>query len=218
MKTNLITLILSSAVAVAVLVARESSFLTTSVHGRYYFAAIMLISVILALITLSRLIRSLWRRPGEAVNGTKAAHIKEKRSEYRIQFDHPPHPVFIENSGGPQSAPAFTCPVLDVSETGVSLGYVGVYSPGQTVQGEIIFASGRSTPINGVVARQTNRKTVLRLHCTIAPPLLMAEQRERIAFQKDDGPRPAVSPSLKDNLDVRLPSHQPKGVCRLKRP
>ncbi|BBO80033.1 hypothetical protein DSCO28_05990 [Desulfosarcina ovata subsp. sediminis] len=217
MKTNLITLILSSAVAVAVLVARESSFLTTSVHGRYYFAAIMLISVILALITLSRLIRSLWRRPRKAVNATKPAHKKENRSEYRIQFDHPPHPIFIENSGGPQSAPAFTCPVLDVSETGVSLGYVGVYFPGQTVQGEIIFASGRSAPINGVVARQTNRQTVLLLHCTIDPSILMAEQRERIALQKDDGPRPAVSPSLKDNLDVRLPSHQPKGVCRLKR-
>ncbi len=217
MKFNLITLVGCSAVFLAALGARQTLFAGVSAHNRYYVTAILAISGILMVITLFRFIRPSRQRliSGKA-HGEK--NSDGPRQHYRMQFDHPPHPLFVQKISARQPGPGFTCTVRDVSETGIGLGCTGVYAHGETVQGEIIFDSGRTAPINGVVVRETPDQTSLRLHCTIDPPLLMAEQREQIRQEKDAGPRPAVSRTVLEKSAGGLPSHSPKGVCRIKRP
>ncbi|WP_319409852.1 PilZ domain-containing protein [uncultured Desulfosarcina sp.] len=169
-----------------------------------------------SVITLFRWFRHRRQRSMPADDADRKASDRQ-RQNYRIQFGESPHPIFIQRTDNRHPATAFTCPVRDVSETGISLGCTGVYAIGQTVQGEIIFTSGRTAPVNGVVLREKMDYTCLRLHCTIDPPLLMAEQREQIAREKGDSPRPAVSKAVMDKTVGSLPSDSPKGICRLKR-
>ena len=147
------------------------------------------------------------------------ASSDRKRQYYRLQFDQSDQrPTFVQRVDDHYPATAFTCPVGDISETGISLSCTGVYASGKTVVGEIIFSSGRTAPVNGMVIREMADRTCLRLHCTINPPLLMAEQREQIAMLKGKGPLPAVSKTALGTATKSLPSHSPKGICRLKRP
>jgi hypothetical protein len=216
MQSTRITLIVSTALFFAMLGVRLSSwFGELSGHGRYYLAAMLGISGIIVLITLFRLIRPNGNRSvsGKSPNSQSKP---QRRDYFRLPFDHPPQPRFIETDDSDQAA-AFNCPVWDVSETGISLLCSGVYEKGAVVSGEIVLPSGRTAPINGVVLRDDGRRTSLYLHCTIDPPLLMAEQRERIVQEKSPGPRPAVSNALLDTSPRSLPSHAPKGICRLKR-
>ncbi|GAB6908258.1 hypothetical protein DESC_270059 [Desulfosarcina cetonica] len=217
MKAHLLTFLLSLAIILTTWSLRGASYFRTTAHGRYYFTTTLLISTMLALITLWRLIRRPWSRTADGVHrhGDLAA---ENRQAYRIHYETPPTPVFVQKIGDPQSAPVFTCPVLDVSEDGICLASSGVYGKGQSVLGEIIFDSGRSAPINGVVVRETTDVTVLKLHCALSPSLLMAEQRDYIALQKNQGPRPAISPMLKEEIAGSSPGHPIKGKCRLNRP
>jgi prepilin signal peptidase PulO-like enzyme (type II secretory pathway) len=216
-KRNLITLFVSSTLFLAVLGARHSLVAGSTAHGRYYVTAILMISGIIALITLFRWFRLRRHRSTSAENADREAS-ERPRQHYRIQFDQSPHPLFVERTDDRYSATAFTCPVRDISETGISLGCRGIYTHGQTIQGEIIFSSGRTAPVNGVVIREETDRTCLRLHCTIDPPLLMAEQRDQIALEKGNSPRPAVSRTVLDTAAGSLPSHSPKGICRLNRP
>jgi hypothetical protein len=216
-KLNLITLFVSSIIAVAAVWVRQAFYLGDSMHGRYYVTAILIISIILAAITGFRCLRLLGRRPMSAGDAVEKASDRQ-RQHFRMQFDESSHPLFIQKTDERHSIGQFTCPVRDVSETGISLGCKGVYMHGQTVQGEIIFVSGRTAPVNGVVIREESDRTCLRLQCTIDPPLLMAEQREQITHEKGNRPRPVVSKAVLDTTAGSLPSHSPKGICRLKRP
>lgn len=186
-------------------------------HQRYYTLSALFIGAILMLFALVRVIRGVGRTPAapRPIDQDQAA---DRREMYRLVFDGPPRPVFLQQTDGPGSVPVFSCPVWDVSETGVSLDYIGSFAVGQRVQGEIIFDSGRTVPVNGVVTRAGSGRTALQLHCTIDPTIIMAEQRERIALQKNTGPMPAVAPTFSDENRQALPSHRPKGLCRLKRP
>lgn len=215
MKFNLVTLFFSTAVLVAAVWVRLTLFPGFSAHSRYYVTAILMISGLLVVITLFRLIRPPRSRSisAEAARGTASS---QHRDHFRIQFDRLPHPVFVQKVNDRQPGPAFTCTVHDISETGIGLRCSGVFSVGNTVQGEIIFDSGRTAPVNGVVIREETDRTSLRLHCTIDPPLLMAEQREQIRLEKTIGPRPAVSRTVLEKTTRGLPSHSPKGICRLK--
>jgi len=218
MKSTLITLIVSTIIFLTMLWIRQSSWAADlSAHGRYYLVSLLAISGIVPLIAFIRLVR----RP---CSGTKARPRKngqtkpQQRDHFRLQFDESAQPRFVQKSAEPARAPEFFCPVKDVSETGISLLCSGIFSKGETVRGEILFPSGRTAPINGVVLRVNAGRTSLRLHCTIDPPLLMAEQRELIVREKEQGPQPAVSDALLDSPARSLPSHTPKGICRLKRP
>ncbi|MCB2146204.1 MAG: PilZ domain-containing protein [Deltaproteobacteria bacterium] len=216
MKFNLITLIVSSVILLVMVWVRQAFLAGDSMHGRYYVAAILMISSMLTVITLFRYLRHRRQRSMPAdVGGSDAAD--RHRQHYRLQFDESPHPIFVQRTDDRHSVTAFTCQVRDISETGISLGCMGVYALGQTVQGEVIFTSGRTAPVNGVVLREKKDYTCLQLHCTIDPPLLMAEQREQIAIKKGKGPRPAVSRPVIDKTVGSLPSHSPKGICRPKR-
>lgn len=217
MKVNLITLLTSLLVLMAALWVRHAWVVVAPAHGRYYVTAMLMISCIMAMITVFRLIRHYRHRPKPAgsADGNASDH---HRQHYRLQYEAPPHPVFVQRTDDLDPAPAFTCPVRDISETGMSLSCTGVYAHGHTVQGEIIFAGGRTAPVNGIVIREEPDRTCLRLHCTIDPPLLMAEQREQIAMERGNRPRPAVSKTVLDKRAGSLPSHTPKGICRLKRP
>lgn len=217
MKPNLTTLLISSFVLMAALLTRQAIDVGNSTHGRYYVTAILMISSIIAVITGLRCLLLLRRRP-MAVGAADEKDDDRQRQHYRMQFDEASHPLFVQRTDDRHSATQFSCPVRDVSETGISLGCKGVYMRGQTVQGEIIFVSGRTAPVNGVVIREESDRTCLRLHCTIDPPLLMAEQREQITHEKGSHPRPVVSKALLDKTAGSLPSHSPKGICRLKRP
>lgn len=216
MKFNLITLLISSVTLLVVVWLRQAFFVGTSMHGRYYVASILTISSMLTVITLFRWLRHRrqWSLPAD--DGDRDAS-DQHRQHYRVQFDESTHPLFVQRTDDRHPAAAFTCQVRDISETGISLGCTGVYTLGQTVQGEVIFASGRTAPINGVVLREITDCTCLHLHCTIAPFLLMAEQREQIARKKGNAPRPAVSKTVMEKSVGSLPSHSPKGICRLKR-
>lgn len=217
MKINFITLLISSTVLIAALWARQTLLAGSLAHARYYLTTILMISGILTVISLYRLIQLHRCRPMSTDNADQETS-ERNRQHYRMQFDESPRPIFIQKTDDRLPAAAFTCPVWDISETGISLGCTGVFAQGQTVQGEIIFDSGRTAPINGIVIRKEADRTCLRLHCTIPPPLLMAEQREQIIMEKANGPRPAVSKTVLDTTAESLPSHSPKGICRLKQP
>jgi hypothetical protein len=216
-KFNRITLIISSAILIAALWARQASYGGFTAHGRYYVTAILMISCIISMITLFRWFRLRRHRSMSADHADREASDRP-RQHYRMQFDQSPYPFFVERTDDRHPVTTFTCPVRDISETGISLGCNGVYAHGQTVQGEIIFGSGRTAPVNGIVIREATDRTCLRLHCTIDPPLLMAEQREQIALEKGNSSHPAVSKTVLDTTVGSLPSHSPKGICRLKRP
>lgn len=217
MKSNRITLIISSAILMAALWARQSMHAGLSTYTRYYVTAILMISFIICVITLSRFFR-LRRQQSMSADNPDRNVSERPRQHFRINFEQPPHPLFVERTDERHSVTAFSCPVHDVSETGISLACKGVYDHGQTVQGEIIFDSGRTAPINGIVIRKAPNLACLRLHCTIDPSLLMAEQRDQIALEKGNRPRPMVSKTVLDNTAGSLPSHAPKGICRIKRP
>ena len=215
-KFNLTTLLISSMVLMAALWARQALAFGASPHGRYYLTAILITSGILTVITLLRWLRFRHHRPQSADNADQLA-AERHRQHFRVQFDESSQPLFVQKTDDSQAVTQFTCPVRDISETGVSLVCTGIYAHGQTVQGEIIFGSGRTAPVNGMVIREETDLTCLHLHCTVDPPLLMAEQREQIAFQKGNIPRPAVSNTVLETTTGALPSHAPKGICRLKR-
>lgn len=215
MKNDLITLLTSSVVFVAMLWARRAMIDEHAAYTRYYVAAGLMISGILSLIIVLRLCWHLFKRPPSA-DPISRERPEHPRAHYRLTFDRSEsRPRFVQAADGRQPAGAFTCPVLDISETGIALDCTGVYTPGQTVHGEIIFASFRTAVVNGTVVREETDRTSLQLHCTIAPPLLMAEQREQIVNKKGAA-RPAVSKSLLENPSNSLPSHRPKGICRIK--
>ncbi|WP_372681873.1 PilZ domain-containing protein [Desulfosarcina sp.] len=215
-KLNLIALFISSMVLMAAVWARQAFAWGVSPHGRYYLTAILIISCILTVITLFRWLRFRHHQPISTDDADQEA-AERHRQHYRVQFDESSHPLFVQRTDERHAASQFTCPVRDISETGISLVCTGIYALGKTVQGEIIFGSGRTAPVNGMVIREEAGLTCLRLHCTIDPPLLMAEQREQIACEKGNIPRPAVSNTLLDTATGPLPSHFPRGICRLKR-
>ena len=186
-----------------------------SPQGRYYLTVVITIGISMALITLLRLIRRFMGQPPPPVRDSDV-NPDNRRQHYRIMFDRSTRPVFLQKLKDSQSAPAFTCPVSDVSETGIRLICSDVYRKGQIVNGEIIFSSGRTAPINGVVTWQSAGSTCIDLHCTIPPAVVMAEQREQIMATKAKGPRPPGDPAAAQNAPARLPSHQPKGICRSK--
>ncbi|MGA6926870.1 MAG: hypothetical protein WBY88_14375 [Desulfosarcina sp.] len=216
MKPTLITLILSAAAMAVGLSTRQMVHADISGHMRYYGTAILTISGVLIVICLWRLIRLRHSRPLPRGDAPPKASRHDRR-RYRLRFDGPHYPLFIQKTAETHPVLEFSCPVHDISETGISLGCVGVYAHGQTVLGEIIFESGRGAPINGRVVREEVDRTCLLLDCTIDPPLLMAEQREQILKQKNKGPWPPVSGNVLEKTAVPLPSHAPKGICRIKR-
>jgi len=216
LKFNLITLLISSSIFMAAVWARQAFTFGASPQGRYYMTAILIISCIMTAISLFRWLRLLRHRATSAEDADQEVPERH-RQHYRLQFDKSSHPLFVQRTDDRQAATQFTCPVHDISETGISLVCSGIYVHGQTVQGEIIFVSGRTAPVNGTVIRGNSDLTCLRLHCTIDPPLLMAEQRAQIAQEKGNSPRPAVSKTVLDTTTGSLPSHSPKGICRLKR-
>lgn len=215
-KFNLITLLISSIVLMAAVWAQQAFAFGASPHGRYYLTAVQIISCVMTVITLFRWLRFRLHRPISADDADQNAP-EQHRQHYRIQFDESSNAFFVQRADDHHAVTQFTCPVRDISETGISLVCTGIYAHGQTVNGEIIFGSGRTAPVNGMVIREENDLTCLRLHCTIDPPLLMAEQREQIAKEKGNSPRPAVRDNLLDTTTGSLPSHSPKGICRLTR-
>jgi hypothetical protein len=217
MKFNLITLLISSAILTTTCFIRQVSDVGLTTHGRYYTTAILLISCIISMIALLRIFR-LRRHRSISADDADREGSERPRQHYRIHFDRSSHPLFVERTDDCHRVIEFSCPVLNISESGISLGCKGVYTQGQPVQGEIIFSSGRTSPINGLVIREEMDRTCLRLHCTIDPSLLMAEQRDQIALEKGRCPRPSVSKTAMDKTTGSLPSHSSKGICRLKKP
>jgi hypothetical protein len=217
MKSTLITLLVSTSVFLATLCARLYWPADLSAHGRYYVASILTLSAMIGVISAVRLSRETKRRETAPIK-TDHGPLPQQRQHYRLRYDASPCPRFIQKSADLPAAAAFTCPVRDVSETGLSLVCSGKFAEGQTVLGEIHFPSGRTAPINGVAIRDDARHTSLQLHCGIDPPLLMVEQREKIVREKDRGPRPVVSEALLDTTPQALPSFTVKGICRLKDP
>jgi hypothetical protein len=215
MTIHFITLFASSTALMIALWVRQSGISGSSAHERYYLTVALMVSGILTLVTLLRLFRYYRRRP-IIDDDAERQPSQQLRQHYRIQFDESSYPVFVQKTEDRLPVTAFSCPVGNISEAGISLICTGVYGHGQTVQGEIIFDSGRTAPINGIVIREDAQRTTLRLHCTIEPPLLMAEQREQIVLQKAEGPQPAVSKTILNQTAGSLPSHAPKGICRMK--
>ena len=216
MNANRITLICSIFLFSFTLWAKLILPDTLSAHDRYYLTAILTISGLLIVITFFRMIR-----PSATMSGIKKMGIStgdtQKRSFYRIRFEPDEQPLFVQRRDSSKMESDITFPVGNISETGIGLVCSDVYPIGETVMGEVIFQDGATAAVNGVVIRQSVDLTVLRLHCTIDPFLLMKVQREQIEKRKKIGPRPAVDQTLLDQSGNSLPSHTPKGVCRMKR-
>ena len=214
MRTNLITLIVSLAILAVSLVFSKGALANPSPYAQYYRLTAIAISGLVAAISVLRLLMMARRRKPSSPK--IFPHPDQRRESYRLDFDPSAAPLFVETQLAPLSSDALTCPVKDISETGLSLLCTGVYATGQTVHGEVIFASGRTVQINGRVIREESDQTCLMLHCSIDPSVFMAEQRKRIESQKHIGPRPAVSPGALEEPSTSLPSHRPKGICRKK--
>jgi hypothetical protein len=215
MKTNLITLAISLATLVVTLFSAQGLLANPSAYTRYYITAVIGISGTLASICALRLLMMTIHRPTLS-SRMVVTYPDQRRADYRLTFDQPPHPLFVESDAAHLPSDAYTCAVKDISQTGLSLLCTGVYATGQTVHGEVIFASGRTAQINGCVVREESGQTCLTLHCSIEPSVFMAEQRERIESEKSLGPRPAVSKGALEKPSTSLPSYRPKGICRIK--
>lgn len=215
MKTILITLAVSLATLVGTLVFSKVVFTDLSPYTRYYVTATIAISGAVAAISMFKLLMMTKRRKPSSPSMV-STHRDQRRASYRLGFDLSTPALFVDARGKPLSSVAFSCPVKNLSETGLSLLCTGVYATGQTVHGEVIFSSGRTVQIHGSVIREELDQTCLRLHCTIDPSIFMAEQRERIESEKSIGPRPAVSQGALEESSTILPSHRPKGICRKK--
>ena len=215
MKTILITLTLSLASLVGILVLSKGTLSDLSPYTRYYVTAAIAISGAVAAISMFKLLMMANRGKSSSAHMVNP-HRGQRRESYRIGFDPIAPALFVEAKGKPLSLAAFSCAVKDLSETGLSLFCTGVYATGQTVHGEVIFPSGRTVQIHGSVVREELDQTCLTLHCTIDPSIFMAEQRERIESEKSIGPRPAVSQGALEESSTTLPSHRPKGICRKK--
>lgn len=216
MQRNLITLLISLSVFLATLCARRLFWPAgLSAYGRYYVASILTISAMICVIAAVRLIQAA-KQGQTSSTRTDRGSSAQRRQHYRLQYEHSPRPRFIQKSSDLPTAAAFTCPVRDVSETGLNLVCTGVYAEGQTVLGEIHFPSGRTAPVNGVALGDDAQHTRIQLHCGIDPPLLMVEQREKIVREKAQGPQPVVSEALLGTTPRSLPSLTIKGICRMK--
>ena len=216
MKTILITLAVSLATLVGTLVLSKGALSDLSPYTRYYVTAAIAISGSVAVVGIMKLLMMAKRRTPSSTRMGNTTHRDQRRESYRIGFDPSAPALFVEAKGEPLSLDAFSCPVKDLSETGLSLFCTGVYATGQTVHGEVIFYSGRTVQIHGSVIREEMDQTCLTLHCTIDPSIFMTEQRERIELEKSIGPRPAVSQGALEESSTTLPSHRPKGICRKK--
>lgn len=216
LNANRITLICSISLFSFTLWAKLILPGTLSAHNRYYLTAILTISGLLIVITFFRMIR----HSGTTVGIKKietSTEREQRRSFYRIHFGSDERPLFIQRRESDLMGSDVTFPVSDISETGISLVCSDVYHLGETVMGEVIFQDGATATINGDVIRQPAGLTVLQLHCTIEPSLLMKIQRSQIERRKKLGHRPPVDRILLDQDGKSLPSHAPKGVCRMKR-
>lgn len=216
MKTNLITMAFSSLLLGIVILSSRRLLSDGSAHTRYYITAAALISAALLTVTIVRFLLIVFHRPS-ALNNETARKNVQRREYFRLTYDNPPQPLFVQTDGESPPDQLFTCHVRDLSEIGLALCCSGVYDTGQTVIGEVIFSSGRKAQINGEVIRQDSNITSLALHCSIEPTVFMAEQRDMISEKKNVGPKPAVSQSLFDKPSASLPSYSPKGVCLKKK-
>ncbi len=215
MKSNLLTMFISMAILVITILSSRSLLADPTPYTRYYISSAITISGLVIVITLLRLFLMLKRRPSSPPKSSTDSSV-QRRENYRLSWERHTSPLFVQAIDENSPAEAFTCPVADLSETGLGLRCSGVYATGQSVHGEIIFTSGRSALVNGRVIREEPDLTSLTLHCTIDPSIFMAEQRELVDSQKNTGPRPAVSQSVLEATQTSLPSHRPKGICRLK--
>jgi hypothetical protein len=215
MKTNLIIMAISAFVLAITFLSSQALFADPSAYTGYYITSVAMISGVLLVVSVLRLVLMVLRRPSLLAR-EPSERPDQRREYYRLTFETSSAPLFVQTDDRRAFAETFRCPIGDLSETGLTLRCTGVYATGQTVLGEIIFASGRTAQVNGYVIREESDRTILALHCTIDPSIFMAEQRERIESQKNVGPRPVVSPSVLEEPRTSLPSHHPKGVCRIK--
>lgn len=215
MKSNLIIMVISAVTWVTSLWFLANGLSGASGHTRYYVWAVFMISGILILVTSMRQLLRFLRPPASSPKHERQASAGD-RQHFRLSFDGDTGTFFVQKSDADPPAVIFTCPVKNVSETGLGLACRGVFELGETVRGEILFSSGRTAPINGVVVRVDEELTGLLLHCSIEPTLLMAEQRAQILSEKGDDGRPPGRTSTVEVSSGSLPSHRPKGICRLK--
>ncbi len=212
MKINLTILAISALVLGSLSLSSQTLFEGASAYERYYIAAALIISSALLVISVARLLYMVVRRSSSANHKAQSREV-QRREHYRLTYETPPHPLFVQSDDNVPLDQTFSCPVKDLSETGLALYCSGVYENGQTVIGEIIFDSGRNARVNGSVVRQDTNCTSIALHCAIEPSIFMAEQREMIAARKQTGPRPSVNQDILEKTADSLPSHRPKGIC-----
>ncbi len=218
MTVSLIAFLSSLTVFAATLYCLTLGLDWTSPHGSYYTAVLLIISGLVAVLALARLIRRKGTHPSMAAKFDTVVPAPQPRQHYRIQFETGHRPRFVSDIEAHPQAASFSCEVCNISETGLSLACSDDFTVGQTICGKVVFPSGQTATVNGVVVRVANHQTSLDLHCTIDPSLLMAEQRKQIVAEKADGPQPAVSRTILETRVGDLPSHATKGICRLKRP
>jgi hypothetical protein len=216
MKVNLLTLLISLLALTATLLSRRFLLDASSPHGRYYAAAIVVTSGLLAVITTIRMIRMVRNRP-TAPQQSDAEGAERPRQFYRIQYDRSARPLFVVQSGPGPDVSDFSCPVENLSEMGLGLACTAPFVIGQAIEGSIIFNTGQTAAVGGIVVRQTATGTFLQLRQPMDASLLMAEQRNQVVTQRADGPRPAVSSTVLDARPAALPSQQIKGVRRARR-
>ncbi len=216
MKVNLLTLLISLLALTATLLSRRFFLDASSPHGRYYAAAIVVTCGLLAVITTIRTIRLVRNRP-TAPQQSDAEGTERPRQFYRIQYDPSARPLFVVQSGPGPTISDFSCPVENLSEMGLGLACTDPFVIGQAIAGRIIFNTGQTAAVGGIVVRQTATGTFLQLGQPMDASLLMAEQRNQVAMQRADGPRPAVSSTVLDARPAALPSQQIKGVRRARR-
>lgn len=217
MKANLLTVAISVTALTATIISWRLVIDVWPVHGRYYAAAIVLSSGLLAVIAAARIVRHTLARTMPTPTPDRETADKPRR-HYRITYEKPARPIFVIKDDAQPNISNFNCWVVDISESGIGLSCIDRFTTGQTVQGEVIFKSGRTAAVDGIVVRHTTDGTYLELNRSIDSALLMAEQRSQIVMQRAGGPQPAISRAALEPRPKALPSHQLKGIRRSWRP
>lgn len=214
MKRNVTMVAITTAIMIMAIAVKSIFFQSISNIGNYYFLSIMTIAAILFIVHFSGLIleirnkRKLQHAPSiekEAVN---------RREYYRIAYPSSQAPELEIESDDAASGKSLTYAITDISESGLSFKG-GFFNPGDLLMGEVRFKNGNHTRITGRVLRKHNDITCLILDCYIPAGMLIKEQRQLLADDRQDlSPPPRVPKALKRLKKAKLSSLSPKGICK----
>lgn len=175
--------IISAALTILVILARNHWFPEPSHQVGYYFLSIILTGAILTVIFLIQLALRL-KRPQRMPKASTARKEPNNRESYRLHYPDDQRPKIMVAQAGSKAGRRLQLEVLDMSEKGLSLTNNDLLGIGETVFGTILFPRGESLSVTGTVVHRGEVKLGVNLHCFIPHSVYMKEQRRLLAMDR----------------------------------